>query len=64
MERIEKLSSDRTKFRVWSREIRRLMSTYFEDVEIVLDAIESKDRHAEYNRVMKMSPYFLWVVRY
>lgn len=48
------MSSDRTQFRVWSRDVKRVMSVYFEDVELVFDEIEAKNRDSDYNRTIKM----------
>ena len=61
MTNIDKLGSDRTKYRAWARDIKRIMSIYFEDIEIVFEQIELKNREPEVNRKMKMQGFqYTW----
>ena len=60
---IEKLASDRTKYRVWARDLKRVMSVYFEDVELIFAAIEEKNRNPDYNRVMKSKVQHMCAVK-
>ena len=54
---INQLGSDRTKFRTWAKDIKRIMSMYFEDIEFFFEQIETVNRDPEFNRKAKMQGF-------